>query len=253
MYLKYIHVHLTQAPCPEIYILNAALTDGTYDPSLHLPGPYYSPQVTSHLSNIYPTHSSTPVSAAASHSHSHLSQKHGTAQPVDHQPSATGVQNSLVKSSVMSKKFGSSRTGDDDIDLTNSKLVSQITGSAQHHESTALGYQPQNDSEVHRGQFHGSSLSDDPPAGSDGGGDTVQPRRSEKSGNLVTGTSQSGKKRRVQRVHFESLTNPSGDTSHTFSSPSQDAGELIIHMHVAKNWPPLPTFPPPSFDLLSIA
>ena len=157
-------------------------------------------------------------------------------QPIDHQPSETGVQNSLLKLSDMSKTFGSLRLRADS-DCT--KSVSPITGSAQHHNSTTLGYQPQNDSEVHKGQLahSSSSLSDDPLAGSEGGKETVQPHHCEKSGNLVIGTSQSRKKRHMNRVHFESLTKLRGDNSHTFPPSSQDTG--IMYTYNVNVPPPL--------------
>lgn len=96
------------------------------------------------------------------------------------------------------------------------------TDSSQKQPHTP-GYQPQDDNELYRHQSHQRNLDDNPPNIDDT--ELRQSDRFEKFG--VTGIHQTPKKRRVQKVHFESLTNLKGANSNSSASSysSGDAGE----------------------------
>lgn len=103
-------------------------------------------------------------------------------------------------------------------------------GSAQtqpHTNTTTLGYQPQDDNELYGDQLHKGNVDDNPLSGSSAGGDDTEPRESdhfEKSS-----VTRAPKKRHMQKVHFESLTNlkeaNSNSSAFSYSYSSRDDGK----------------------------
>lgn len=221
-----------QAPCPEIYLLNADLANEPHGTPPHtLPKLYYSPQTSGQFPNIYPTLTSTPT---LTHSYS---------QPV-HEQIAALHKEKLAMSLV-------SRRNSLDTSDKNGKLGAMLRdggyGSTQkqpHANTTTLGYQPQDDNELYGDQLHKRNVDDNPLGGSSAAGvdDTVprEPDHCEKSS--VTRTP----KKRVQKVHFESLTNlkevDSNSSAFSYSYSSRDdgkshtllvtLGEMVLSTHI---------------------
>ena len=273
--------------CPEIYLLDATLSEEAHSTPPHLPGQqYYSPHAnTSQLPSIYPTPiSSTPTTLTpASLSHSRPENRHWAVQPVNKSlTSQMAIPSSLQSSDNVSRKCGAILGYGDHTKLTSPKhgyvqeqhQANDISGyqpqhyhhhqadatpdyqpqhhhhhqadatpgyQPQHHHhhqadatpgyqpqqqkykaNTTPGYQPQDDSELHRGRphLHNRSVSEDPLAEQT---QTRQPSFYNKSENSPTGTAQLLRNRRVQKVHFESLTNIRRVISS--SSSSQAAGK----------------------------